>query len=529
MQRPSSTVACPNCGYSLTDTIAVPSSPVPTLLRVRTHTVPSSSEIKLIQSTLSHVYSNITGIDAEIDRVQAVLDSLKRKRRDLEICAEEHGSLLAPVRRLPPELLAKVFMNCLSSESYPSSSTGKKNIMRPSQICRHWRDVALSMPRLWSSIYFNGHEKSETQIALAKLWLSRTGNCSLSITVRDNSWNSVGIETIQPMIDTFLPYCNRLQHLELYDLQWSVLSSLAIAKNNLPCLETLTVHTYRHTEPESQLMDTFELAPKLHTLDLGVGTKSHDLRIPWSQLTHFAADRDIDECHSTLMSMPDITTLCIHLHFGIYLSVPITQLCQLTRLELTSMSDVGPFFDYLSCPVLRHFSYGDVGGGWNQKPFISFLSRSSCSLWSLQLQYGDLCEDELVRLLEHTPELGELRLGPTNHALSANTMSRLTYRQAPCLVPRLRHLEVYREGVYKDEDEFFIEMIESRWKMGNNAAEGIESAISQIQMVELRHADDFDRVALVRCRQLLVEGLDLRLVTVNGDPLDYDSLIEPAG
>jgi hypothetical protein len=108
------------------------SSPVPTLLR--THIVPSSPETKLIRSILPHVLSNIAVIDGEVDRVQALLDSLKHKHRGLEIYAEEHESLLAPVNCLPPGLLAKVFMDCISLESNPASAAGKRNIMCPFDI-----------------------------------------------------------------------------------------------------------------------------------------------------------------------------------------------------------------------------------------------------------------------------------------------------------------------------------------------------------------------------------------------------------
>jgi hypothetical protein len=73
-------------------------------------------------------------------------------------------------------------------------------------------------------------------------------------------------------------------------------------------------------------------------------------------------------------------------------------------------------------------------------------------------------------------------------------------------------------------------MIESRWKLESDAAESgkeSESAISQIQTVVLHWANDIDQVALVRYRQLLDEGLDLRLVMKNGNLLDYDTLLGP--
>lgn len=66
--------------------------------------------------------------------------------------------------------------------------------------------------------------------------------------------------------------------------------------------------------------------------------------------------------------------------------------------------------------------------------------------------------------------------------------------------------------------------------MGSNSAEfceELESAVTQTHTVVLHPADDFDRAALIRCRRLLVAGLDSQLRMRNGDPLDYDNLLRP--
>lgn len=147
----------------------------------------------------------------------------------------------------------------------------------------------------------------------------------------------------------------------------------------------------------------------------------------------------------------------------------------------------------------------------------SLLSRSSCPLWSLHLDdCRYLLEDDFIELLEHTPELGELNMGTADCGLSTNAMSRLTYREAPFLVPRLRRLEICRSDRF--DDWAFVEMIESQWQLGSSDAE-TESTISQNQVVKLHRADEFDRMALTRCRQLLTEALDLQLISKRGRPI----------
>lgn len=198
----SSTIACPNCGCDTrpADTITIPSSSVPSPLRA--HIVPSPSEAKLIRRTLSHLRSNISDIDEEIAQAQVVLKSLKHKHRELQMCADEHEAML---RRLPPELLAEMFMYCLPMVDfqlgYWPACERRTIVMGPSQVCQRWRDNALSTPRLWSSICINVRGDYRRRIALAKRWLSRTGSCPLTITIRDTFEE---IKNTQLIVDTLL-------------------------------------------------------------------------------------------------------------------------------------------------------------------------------------------------------------------------------------------------------------------------------------------------------------------------------------
>jgi hypothetical protein len=257
-------------------------------------------------------------------------------------------------------------------------------------------------------------------------------------------------QVIQHMVDTFLPYCNRWQHVNIYGIPWSALSSFAAARSNLPCLETLRIAA--SGSGPSLPVTAFEFAPKLHTLDLD---HHYDLRIPWGQLTHLIVDNSIAQCHTIFMLVPNITHLNVRLKNARMLSssYPVIRLSQLTKLKLyTSSTHPERFLDYLSLPMLRDFEYEDEYIGAEsraEESFISLLSRSSCSLWRLSI--SDFCplhEDGLIRILQQSPELVELHLPSSTSALTASIISRLIYRQASsgCLVPRLRLLKVYWES-----------------------------------------------------------------------------------
>lgn len=61
--------------------------------------------------------------------------------------------LNSPVRRMPPEITAEIFLY-LSAESSVLPSGLVSGLSSPlilGQICRNWRAIALSLSRLWSS------------------------------------------------------------------------------------------------------------------------------------------------------------------------------------------------------------------------------------------------------------------------------------------------------------------------------------------------------------------------------------------
>ncbi|KIM79563.1 hypothetical protein PILCRDRAFT_560323 [Piloderma croceum F 1598] len=106
-------IFCKNCGISLLSHISVPSSL--TLHLHRTCQAPNASESKMLRDVLLQAGSDLAQLDSEIDQVQAVLEALRQKREALLKFTAEHNAILAPICRLPLELLTDIFVRCLSS------------------------------------------------------------------------------------------------------------------------------------------------------------------------------------------------------------------------------------------------------------------------------------------------------------------------------------------------------------------------------------------------------------------------------
>lgn len=100
---------------------------------------------------------------------------------------------------MPPEVLEEIFWQCLPERRYPTTSFREAPLLL-THVCRQWRDVAISSPRLWSSIYISWTDGGagrdiynrssgptlESQIIhrrcdLVEQWISRSGFLPLSL------------------------------------------------------------------------------------------------------------------------------------------------------------------------------------------------------------------------------------------------------------------------------------------------------------------------------------------------------------
>lgn len=105
-----SSAACRVCAFSPTvDSITIPLSPSPN--RLRTNYVPAQSEAYQIRSALSQVDSDLSKLDSALAQLKVIQDRLLLKRKSLQTFSKEHIGLLSSILRIPPEILAAVFLS----------------------------------------------------------------------------------------------------------------------------------------------------------------------------------------------------------------------------------------------------------------------------------------------------------------------------------------------------------------------------------------------------------------------------------
>jgi hypothetical protein len=128
-------------------------SPYSTILG--TNRVPSSeAERCKIRHYISALERHLAIID---EHTSEMIDSSNSLFYEREMCRhnlEAHKMLLSPARRMPAEIIRRIFLECLpNGEINKSEPSARSAPLLVSAICSGWRQVAIATPHLWNSIY----------------------------------------------------------------------------------------------------------------------------------------------------------------------------------------------------------------------------------------------------------------------------------------------------------------------------------------------------------------------------------------
>ncbi|KAJ2922498.1 hypothetical protein H1R20_g14613, partial [Candolleomyces eurysporus] len=117
-----------------------------------TYHPPTDDEIAHCHGLLKEPQSEAIRIGEEIERQAKLLAGLREKQKAYTDFIAQHSAFLAPIRRLPPEVLQTIFVHCLPTDHNPSLAP-KEAPFLITHICRRWRDLAFRTPRLWARLH----------------------------------------------------------------------------------------------------------------------------------------------------------------------------------------------------------------------------------------------------------------------------------------------------------------------------------------------------------------------------------------
>ncbi|CAA7260452.1 unnamed protein product [Cyclocybe aegerita] len=177
-------------------------SPTPSLLE--TNGVPLPADRTRIKAAIQAAEEQLKAFTKE-DLVRVLVEELLTggeywtllRISYLNDFVRKHKALLSPVRNLPPELLGEIFRFVVLPRRFHTSSSvalpkePAHNIAYAiTQTCKYWRDVALSIPQLWTSIpplqypypYFH------RRLSFMRLFLERSKDLPIHVIISMVHW-----------------------------------------------------------------------------------------------------------------------------------------------------------------------------------------------------------------------------------------------------------------------------------------------------------------------------------------------------
>ncbi|KAK6980686.1 hypothetical protein R3P38DRAFT_3376633 [Favolaschia claudopus] len=121
--------------------------------------------------------------EAELIRLESLIEQLTLQRNRVRDYILPHRALISHPRRLPPEILEEMFVQCLPTGARRSAVSAMEAPLLLGRICSSWRSIAFGMPRLWTSLhipldFFAFNETKETALMN---WLERSLPLPLSV------------------------------------------------------------------------------------------------------------------------------------------------------------------------------------------------------------------------------------------------------------------------------------------------------------------------------------------------------------
>ncbi|KAJ6630241.1 hypothetical protein B0H10DRAFT_1983751 [Mycena sp. CBHHK59/15] len=443
------------------------------------------------------------------------------ERYDPEILRERCRSVLAPVRKLPPEILQAIFLLLRGSEP---------EVVVPdvAQVCSHWRTVALGTPELWSIVSAGRTRFSYSQRYhdLLALFLERSSIQPVSLTIRN------------PVDTRFVELVRRHSHrwrslrLSSTNIRFYHELTQAFERSTFQMLERLVIvdataelEPGQGVDPGDPGIALFRDAPKLH--DVVLKNPLALWRLPWIQLTRLQYDADaaadglrvvqlcprLVECSLDKLRVPADVDLS---PFYPSSKLRSLRLAVDTRRAQAGESIVHSFFACLTTPILISL---EVVGQWSPVDFTKFLSRTQCQLENLTLGTGYMKDDKIILVLESLPLLKTLVLDADvgtsrqlqNRVITDKLLRRLTFfPDSDSLLPCLTHLAL-RTAV-NFEDQVLVDVIESRWTPW--VAELYGMPVSRLASFDLQLRGKKEHLApftVEQFRELFADGLRISL------------------
>lgn len=175
---------------------------------------------------------------AQIEKLHQVKKVLFFARLEYEV----HFGRIFRINDLPPEILTNIFQYIISVLEGPAKSANWHLWL--TWVCRHWRQVALSEPRLWNAIWFRDIPNFERSLA----YLERSADVPLDIRINDTQARPLSLAEIQILFKRLFEKISNLRIVLIVLQEWDLIlfvlrAFCAVKEKNIPMiLERFEMH-----------------------------------------------------------------------------------------------------------------------------------------------------------------------------------------------------------------------------------------------------------------------------------------------
>uniref|UniRef100_A0A0W0GB05 F-box domain-containing protein n=1 Tax=Moniliophthora roreri TaxID=221103 RepID=A0A0W0GB05_MONRR len=491
----------------------------------------SDVEVALQLTTIHEEQAEVNRYNLEIARLQpgdAVVGKLETERDKLLMRISERRNSAPAMRRIPVELWDIIFDHAVASwsndlqlpsdyslsvhfdhgprkldGSHIASRPGEIRVLAPplilSQVCSHWRKLAHSMPRLWSSISMDIYGLRADIRPLLKVFFNNSAGHPLSVRIIDSEWQAMDYSSpqLEPTInagydpkkaglDAFLSLMREMHRCA--ELRLDVDSDVVVGSQprdqpypTFPILRSFITTVTAYREPKLQwFWSAVRQAPQLR--HAAVDYHDHIPPIPFERLTSLKIHitTSLRPFVALMPTCDSLETLHVQL-FRTELLEPaqdqqeaappimVTSLRNLTVLAYNT-HDLQLFFSSITLPSLTTLCVSWIKPETmpirplSERPWQCIhdtLRRSACSLKCLSLKLSTSIfvdtSQALCRIFEHSLKLTtftlmlyesygqpledvESRLAEVLSKLSIQNLHSCTSR---VLVPELRNFRLF--------------------------------------------------------------------------------------
>jgi hypothetical protein len=265
------------------------------------HPLPSETREE-IASSLDPNAALLEQVDEAVTQLSDLLNGLKATRDALADRVQRSRSVLHPLRILPNECLSNIFSLCITHLegqddnlvwSIPPQITAN-DPWALTLVSRHWRDVALNTPKVWSNVALAFHAPtSQTSwqpswLSILNLHLTRSATHPLNVLI----YSRYSLSMDHPLVQGVFAHCQRWERLYL-NVPIETFAFLEQIYHNLPRLKHLFIYytaldlnTLQHSERiAAAKWGNFKLAMNLRSICIA----PHILRDTFEHCPQFAS------------------------------------------------------------------------------------------------------------------------------------------------------------------------------------------------------------------------------------------------